>query len=471
MCFSKSAVKSLFALTAVLGLIATADAQIAVEVYHADGTTPFDCNSEVMVGTKVVLVISSDSNEFWNGGLFIGGQDRVLGTLAGRDFDSNTGDWTSSHYDRAGDFARVTEWRDSSIWGFDFYTFYPVDGNSQNNTTQAGEWFVVDYYADAVGDCNVGFYDYSTSWDEPNFYLTLSNVPTRDFKGDGVVDFLDFAILASEWGATTCSDPNWCKGTDLDFSGYVDWSDLGLFTKYWLWGPSFQEPDYYYPEDPNIIYSIVDTNDSNEITIDVNENVTLYVKMTTTEANNVSIFDIEVNISDTNFASIDNREYDPNDPNASTARILAEPRDAGFDYYGPGFNQEEGIYLSAVSAWAPMSDGNLASFVFTCEGPGDVTLTLINWHSYNVDGVEVFPKLEGLTIHQVDANSQQTMGEGTAGALAMDAGLESEPVEQTNTEELANWLEDLWVEDEQMRETYTEEEWNDLVDGIRDSYP
>ena len=229
----------------VLGIVPIAAAQITLKVCEADGETPFDCNDDIMVGTELVLIVSSDSNDYWSGGLFITGEDRALGTLAGSGLDPNdpnARDYTDSHYEDAGDLAIVTGWKDSSIWGFDLYTFYPVDGNSDNNSTVPGDWFIIDYEADEVGDCNVGFYDYSISWDDPNYFLTFSHSPTRDLNSDEKVNFIDFAIFASQWDANDCNDPNWCEGADLDRNGDVDYNDLGLFVEYWLWQPDSGMP-------------------------------------------------------------------------------------------------------------------------------------------------------------------------------------------------------------------------------------
>jgi hypothetical protein len=453
-------VKKLLMLTLVLGIVPVAMGQITLEVYQADGETPFDCNDDIMVGTKLTLIVSSDPNNYWSGGLFIAGQDRALGTLAGRDKDPNTRDWTGSHYESAGDFAQVWAWQDSSIWGFDLYTFYPVDGNSDSNTTVAGEWFVIDYYADEVGDCNVGFYDYSNSigWVDPNYYITFSHIPTRDLNSDEVVNFEDFAIFASQWSAIDCDDPNWCEGADLDRNDEVDYNDLGFFVEYWLWSASANEP---YPGDPNIIYSIVDVNGSNDITIDVNDSVTLYVTKETNDVN-IFIFHFEVDISDTNLGSIDNTEY----PNG-TAQILASPRDSFFDYWGPGLEQEEGIEVFAISILSPpISDGDLASFVFTCEGEGDVTLELLNWDS------SITPTLESIIIHQVEPNSQQMMGMGGG----MEEMLDTEEIQQPQPtqqeiDEMVSWLEELWLQEEQIRETYSEADWNEFIEAVKNSYP
>jgi len=242
-------------------------------------------------------------------------------------------------------------------------------------------------------------------------------VPTRDYNNDKKVNFLDYAVFASHWLAGDCDDPNWCDGTDLDFDGDVDSNDLGLFVEYWPWrwstatlpDPNGGDPNH--PEDPNVVCSIVDANGSNEITINVGDSITLYVDIATTEENNIRSFDIEVNISNTTLGSIDNTEYDSNNPpGPGTARILVEPRDTFFDYWGPGFEQEEGIGFFAITNIGDvnaMSDGHLASFIFTCEGQGDVTLELISWDSLNMEGEAVFPKLEDIVIHQVAPNSQQ----------------------------------------------------------------
>jgi hypothetical protein len=434
-------------------VVQIAAGQVTLKVYEADGVTPFDSDDEIMVGTKLTLVISSDSNDYWSGGLFIRGDDRALAALEGRDYDANTRDWTGSHYEDAGELAKVTAWDDSYIWGFDLFTFYPVDSNSEDNSTEVGEWFVIDYYVDEVGDCNLEFYDYSISWDDPNYYISFSHVPTRDLDSDDVVNFRDYAIFSSQWNAENCNDPNWCDGADLERDGDVDYNDLALFADYWLWPTSPNvpnepnEPDY--PEDANIIFKIVDANGSSEITIDVNESITLYVDM---ETNDVDVhgFDVEVVISDTNLGSIDNTEH----PNG-TAQILASPRESVWDYWGPGITQEEGIQFKGYSAFSgPMSDSHLASFVFTCTSVGDVTLELMN-------DDPPYPRLEDILIHQIDPNSQME-GEG----MSMSSGTQEGP----DIDEVVEWLESLWHDYKEIREMYSKKEWNAFIDSVRNSY-
>ncbi|MCK4751843.1 MAG: hypothetical protein KAS75_00250 [Planctomycetes bacterium] len=471
--------KKLLILILAFGVVSVTTGQIALKVYEADGETLFDGN-DIMVGTELRIVVSSDSNDYWSGGLFITGQDRLLGDLAARGLDPNTRDWTDSHYEQAGDLAKVTAWEDSWMWGLDMYT---SDINDSNFV--AGDWFIIDYYADEVGDCNIGVYDYSISWDDPNCFLEFSHVRNRDLNFDDKVNFIDFVLLASQWNATDCNDPNWCDGLDLDEDGYVDVRDLELFNEYWLWGVSdtepnedpneLDDPNEIYPEDPNVIYSIIDVNGANEITIGVNDSITLYIDMVTLDEYDIIVFEVEVGISDISLGSIDNTEYDSNNPpGPGTARILVGGR--YFDYWGPGINQQEGILLSGASPFSGLiPDGHLASFVFTCKGEGDVTLELTNdrWP---------YPKLEGITIHQVGPNSQPLTGEGMSTIPESEQFLLDQEIgtdelyQEVSTDELnqevdidglVETLEDLWKQDSDIiNDLIGEEEWNEFLNSL-----
>ena len=59
-----------------------------------------------------------------------------------------------------------------------------------------------------------------------------------DFDESGIVDFIDYAIIANNW-LLSCSGPNWCSGCDLDQSGLVNTADLKLFCDDWLWQPAW----------------------------------------------------------------------------------------------------------------------------------------------------------------------------------------------------------------------------------------
>jgi hypothetical protein len=226
-----------------LGVVSTATGEISTNVFLADGNTPLalvDPNiphvyRDIMVGTKLIIVVSSDVNEYWGDGFGNDGGSLAIeeeywpyGVLSARG-PLVEGDWSGSHLPAAGNNAAVYDREEGPppIDGFYLYTgsLYEIE---------AGDWFIIDYNSMDVGDCNVGFYDYRVNLNEPVYYLCFSHVRTRDFNNDTIVDFHDYAILASYWQETDCNTPDWCGGTDLDIDGSVDANDLMLFCEFWL---------------------------------------------------------------------------------------------------------------------------------------------------------------------------------------------------------------------------------------------
>jgi hypothetical protein len=208
-----------------LGIASVAVGDVSTRVCEADGNTPFN-GRDIMVGTRLTIIVVSNVAEYWYGGvLIIEDADMAnRGRLYGRDFDGYG--YPGSCLPAAGVDAAV--W-DTYIYpgpGFELY------GGSDPNV---GDWFIFDYNALDIGDCNVAFYDYDVSETEPIHTLTFHHVRTRDFDGNTQVDFADFAVLAFYWQATDCNESGgWCEGTDLDIDGDVDFDDLMLFCEYWL---------------------------------------------------------------------------------------------------------------------------------------------------------------------------------------------------------------------------------------------
>ena len=424
--------KNVLIVSIVCCLTSITIAQATLEVYESDGETAFN-DRDIMVGTKLTLVVSLDSTDYWSGGLFITGENRFLGELIGRDYDPNTRDWTGSHFDNAGEYAKVTSWEDSERWGYDLY------GSDVNDV--AGDWFVIDYEAIGVGDPNVWFCDYDESWYNPESFETFTQLPSRDFNNDDIVNYSDFAIFSTNWLDDDCSDPNWCDGTDIDADGVVDVNDLALFANFWLWEAEYTAiPDDPEP-DPNFIYSILDPNGLDEITLAIDETVTLYIEMEKTDPNNTMYgFHAEVNISDPNLGNIDNTEHP-----SGTAEILVESRTELFDYWGPGDYQQEGIQFTIVSMATPIPDGNMVSFEYTCDAAGDVTLEIVD-----IGGTDI--QYEGILIHQVVSRSQS----------------QSMPYEMT-IEEMLALLEKIWAEDDEVQKAIIEEEWDAFIELVKSS--
>ena len=219
-----------------LSISSVAAAGISARVCLSDGNTPLepaDANTpfvyrDIMVGTKLTIIVSSDAPGSWGGSLYVEGSDRDFGVLSGRPaYNAKTRDWEGSHLPAAGLTARVTYSPDFLSDGFNL---------NSHNTAVPGDWFIIDYTATKVGVCRVEFYDYTILGDMfvPAGELVFNQVPTRDFDQDATVGLGDFAIFASYWGATTCTGQDWCQGADLDADGNVDAADLALFADYWL---------------------------------------------------------------------------------------------------------------------------------------------------------------------------------------------------------------------------------------------
>jgi hypothetical protein len=216
------------------GVVPLAVGGVSTKVCMADGETPLplvDPNMphvyrDIMVGTKLTIIVSSDAGGYWSGKLAITGQDRDYGFLSARDYNETTLDWAGSRFPAASNRARVWDWQgDPGVQGFSL---------RGHRSTVAGDWFIIDYTVISVGTCNVKFFDDSVSLVDPVYSLVFSHVPKRDFNNDTIVNCIDFAIFASYWRQLDCTDPMWCTRADLDSDGDIDSNDLRLFADYWL---------------------------------------------------------------------------------------------------------------------------------------------------------------------------------------------------------------------------------------------
>jgi len=82
-------------------------------------------------------------------------------------------------------------------------------------------------------------WDFVDTWDiceGTNYARLIWQIPATDFLCPDGVSLNDYAFFANYWGNTNCSGSNDCDGTDLDFSGEIDWADLKTFCEHWLEG-------------------------------------------------------------------------------------------------------------------------------------------------------------------------------------------------------------------------------------------
>lgn len=213
----------------------TAQANMRTTVYRCDGETPLapvDPNystvyGDIMVGTHLVIVISSDSGESGWGCLLFSDSDGEYFSLNGRGYDSNRFNYVDSCLAAAGEAAEVWSLIGFlGMEGFEFFTdLYPI----------SGDWFIFDYYAEQTGVYNLMLYDLNASMDTPAETLSLTHVRSCDFHADAIVNFDDFALMASQWRTPQDADPNSIDiPSDLNSDDRVDVNDLNLFARHWL---------------------------------------------------------------------------------------------------------------------------------------------------------------------------------------------------------------------------------------------
>jgi hypothetical protein len=215
----------------VLALSSVLQAEVRMTVYHCDEKTPLvppDPNypqvyGDIMVGTKLVVVISSDARLDFSGFLMF--PDDGVMSLTGRGYNPKRSTYIDSSLPAAGDEADVVSFIDLGAKGFNLVTgFLP----------SPGDWFILDYCAERVGSCSLELYDAFGDWSVPIDVLSLTQVPSCDFNGDATVDFEDLALLASHNSPLADSVTDDQAAFDLNSDHAIDLRDLALFSGHWL---------------------------------------------------------------------------------------------------------------------------------------------------------------------------------------------------------------------------------------------
>jgi len=104
-----------------------------------------------------------------------------------------------------------------------------------NDFAASGTYYVI------VGPFVPGTYEFTISATDGDISPEASDfsgrfrVHTCDLFSDGLVNFLDYAILVRNW-LNYCLEPDWCEGADLNSSGEVNIADFSIFTDKWLTG-------------------------------------------------------------------------------------------------------------------------------------------------------------------------------------------------------------------------------------------
>lgn len=258
----------LLSLVAGAVLVSNVWAGVTTNVYLADEQTPLlpaDPNAssvyrDIMAGTRLTIFVSSDVGAYWLGSLQVPLEDANAGMLSARGYteDGFFPNYAGSCLPAAGFLPLVDELFSLTAVGFDLIADFD---------SIPGEWFVLDYRAAKVGTCNVELHEYALDSNgavyppDPSLpvpmidrlleILSFSHVPSRDFDGDTIVNFADFALLAGRWGPLMAPDPNAIVDpneplpapVDLNADGLIDRLDMALFSDFWLERTDFKEPD------------------------------------------------------------------------------------------------------------------------------------------------------------------------------------------------------------------------------------
>jgi hypothetical protein len=224
-------VKRLILFITLLSAVPAVRADIFTTVYLADGSTPLELADPnipfvyrpIMAGTQLAIIIHSTETADWYGELSIWDADRDYGALTGVTVltEAGEGAWFTdvAQNEPSGDPIH-------DAVGFQLY------GDPFNSLP--GDWFIVDYNAISDNNCVIQYYDFTLDEFFPLYQLSITQVKTRDFNNDGIVNFQDFAVLGQNWRRTGCLSPGYCSGTDLEEDGDVDLKDLMQFADFWL---------------------------------------------------------------------------------------------------------------------------------------------------------------------------------------------------------------------------------------------
>lgn len=242
-----------------LGLALNASAGVSVHVYRCDGTTPLslkdpntpDVFSDIMVGTRLVLVVSSDApvlgEDWWWGVLLTTLDDSDRGRLIGRGLTltERNPKYQGSCLKAAGQAPFVGAVEDTRLnrIGFELIA---------DSGPVAGDWFVLDYQAEKAGSCDVRLFECAVVGNEPIIgeptgddevkpvvetlveTLSFTQVPSCDLNKDHIVNLRDFALLASCWRQKADPDPAAPALPDLDADGLIGPLDIAQFSDFWL---------------------------------------------------------------------------------------------------------------------------------------------------------------------------------------------------------------------------------------------
>ena len=265
------AMRKLFALVFAVALTSVAAARVWVTVYQYDGKTPLatvdsnqpDVHRDIMVGTRLTLVISSDMADKWSGDLELSWDDALYGTLSGRGLTAaapgsplKVSTYEGSCLDAAGTRATVMGRADSSSTGLSFDNDNSPYQPNGGHRAYPGDWFVVDYYAEQAGgseSSSMRLVVLSALSSILSFLVSsVRRRSCRRFPSStsprGISTAIRWSISGTLPGSPRTGGPPPTRmrvrgaAFDLRPDNWIDSSDLASFSEYWLERTDSNEP-------------------------------------------------------------------------------------------------------------------------------------------------------------------------------------------------------------------------------------
>jgi parallel beta-helix repeat protein len=276
---------------------------------------------------------------------------------------------------------------------------------------------------------------------------------SSDLNGDGQVNFLDYTIFANAWKTQPSDTSKWNPACDFIDDNNVDINDLAWFVQAWYFPPPtepqasapgpFEEPPPPPPPPTPSIYLAYDGS----ITPDPNTEVTVYV------------------YSDIPLSSMDMVVTVTGDATITTAMGSYDCTDYGWDsewgwdpYIDNGWVQFGGV------SWAGEATGTVGYFKFIYNS-GEVAVSITaDSYVYDANSQPATFSTDPLIFggESMQSSQQQYMMQSSSEeSAAMDS------TEVVDVNELADWLEKIWLEDAEIRATSTQAEWQQFIDNLR----
>jgi parallel beta-helix repeat protein len=272
---------------------------------------------------------------------------------------------------------------------------------------------------------------------------------TTDLNADLTTNFLDYAIFANAW-KTSQGVAKWNAACDFIDNNNIDINDLAWFAQYWYFPPADQQSlikDMSEEEPPPPLPPSIYLAYDGSMTPDPNTEVTVYVY------SDIPLFSMDMVVTVTG------------DANITTAMGSYDCTEYGWDSeWGWDPYIDNGWVQFGGTSWEGVATGTVGYFKFIYNS-GQVTVSIAaDSYAYDTNSQPAAFSTGSLIFggESMQSSQQQSMMQSSSEeSAAMDS------TEVVDVNELADWLEQLWLEDAEIRAANTPEEWQQFIDNFR----